>query len=189
MYELPIGQKYIAGYALYRKRLEAVMLAFEYGSTRYVFCVGNVAIKVARVKALYWILRLLKFQREGGVIQKVTTTSKRKKFAALKHLFAGVFANIEEFRFYQKYPSLPIAPTLFSLFGLVNIQVRGEIIERDELTQCPFREVAGDQYDLNHWHHFGRINGTVHLLDYGFEDANALISQSVGATQATASYT
>jgi hypothetical protein len=150
------------------------------GSTRYVVCIGPYAVKIARIKILYWILRVMKWtESTGGITQKVVSTPGHKKWAALKHLFAGVTANLEEIRFWQSHKHLPLAPTLLSLFGFVNIQRRGTVIAPHELSSCPFREHADNfdaGVDLNRVENFGWISNRIHLIDYGYDVVNRVIS-------------
>jgi hypothetical protein len=94
------------------------------------------------------------------------------------YVFAGIIANIEEKRFYSKHPSLALAPTLFSFFGIVNIQRRGVPIKENELSFCPFRQcvIPGLKYqDLDFAKHFARIEGRICLVDYGNVEVNKAI--------------
>ncbi|HEY4502884.1 MAG TPA: hypothetical protein VJC14_00380 [Candidatus Paceibacterota bacterium] len=152
-------------------------MQFKSGTTRYVLCVGGVVIKIARIKVLYWAKRLLHFRDEGVLLKKVNTTKAAQKFAALKHLFCGVTANLEELRTYKNYPKLPLAPTLFSLFGFVNIQVRGAPIKANEMVACPFREIAGRHIDLGYPENFARVNGRLVLVDCGHNELNVLLAE------------
>jgi len=157
-------------------------MRFEYGTTRFVFCIGDVAVKVARVKVIYWVIRL--WNRVFGTPKTesagvANTQGSVQRFARLKHLFAGVTANLQEARMCTQHPHLPVAPTLFSFFGLVNIQVRGTPIGKDDLVLCPFRELAHIEsggITLNQAENFGRVDGVIVLLDCGFEGLNVLLA-------------
>jgi len=158
------------------------MITVGCGSTRFVVCIGNIAIKVARVKFIYWTLRFLHFRKHGGVMNKMSTMNTAHHFSVLRHLFAGVTANLEEVRFYREHPHLPLAPTILSL-GLINIQVRGRSLKMADLSACPFRKLAKDHkhlrpIDLNKVENFGRLgNGQIVLLDYGNRELNLLLSE------------
>jgi hypothetical protein len=127
------------------------------------------------VKLLYWVLRILHWRKNGGVVNKFASMSTGTRINSFKHLFAGVFANLEERRFYRANPHLHLAPTMFTFFGLVNVQARGKEIGPDELHLCPFREIAHLEYDLQRYEHFGRVRGRILLLDYGMEGLNEII--------------
>jgi hypothetical protein len=142
-------------------------MMFRYGTTRYVLCVGGVAVKIPRIRIISWT----------------------NHFSMLKCLFAGISANLEEARLYRKCPHLPIAPTLFSLFGLVNIQTRAQPVIHDELVLCPFRELVKkrerlETKDLNKVEHFGRIDHIgICLLDYGNKKLNVLLDEVADSIQ------
>lgn len=154
-------------------------MAFAYGTTRFVICVGPFAIKVARVKFLYWLGRFFHWRKNGGVLVKLASTSTTKRASALRHLFAGVTANLEEWRLSRQHARcIPIAPTILTL-GFVNIQVRGLPLVEDELALCPFREIARGEppdIDLNKIENFGRIGREIYLIDYGFEELNVKLA-------------
>ncbi|OGI74423.1 hypothetical protein A3D42_01025 [Candidatus Nomurabacteria bacterium RIFCSPHIGHO2_02_FULL_41_18] len=159
---------------------------FEYGTTRFVFCVGGVAMKVARVKVIYWAKRVIEKIFVAQHATNILRGGNPQPFARLRHLFAGVTANLEEGRMYARYPELPLAPTLFSFFGLVNIQVRGTPIGKDELVLCPFRDLADIEsagIDLNKAENFGRIDGRIVLLDCGFEGLNKILARYAESRQ------
>lgn len=153
-------------------------MRFTYGTTRFVFCVGDIAIKVARIKVLHWVVRLW---RRATVTREVASTTTMnthvKSFARLQLLLVGVVANLEEARMWRKCPNLQAAPTLFSFFGLVNIQVRGTPIESEDLLLCPFRDIATEWGDLKKVQNFVRIDGVLCLADYGHEDLNQLLAR------------
>jgi hypothetical protein len=159
------------------------MVTFEYGTTRFVFCVGGVAIKIARVKILHWVIRLTKrvfVTSSKSVVVVNSQLESAQRFARLKHLFAGVTANLQEIGMCVKYPHLPVAPTLVSFFGFVNIQVRGMPIKEGELAICPFREVADIKsggITLNQPENFGWVDGRILLLDCGFEGLNVILAK------------
>jgi hypothetical protein len=163
-------------------------MLFDYGTTRFVLCIGDVVIKIPRIKVIYWINRLWLWKKNGEIVQKFSTVGSTKRLSALKHLFAGVTANLEEVRFYRKYPHLPLAPTLFSFLGLINIQTRAKLIEKEDLVLCPFRQLAKGQerlgpVDLNKPENFGRIGGAIYLLDYGNKELNILLDEVASSLQ------
>lgn len=146
-----------------------------YGSTRFVFSVGDVVIKIARIRPFRWVSRFFYWKGNGGVTQKLQTINQSRTLAILYYFFNGVLANLEEYRFYNRYPNKQIAPTFFSFFGLVNIQAKGTPIKRYDLPNCPFREFAGTEIDLSNVQHFGWIEGRICLLDYGNGQVNNLL--------------
>ena len=152
-------------------------MTFDYGTTRFVFCVGGVAIKIARIHPVRWMFRFFYWKKRGGVTKKLSTIATSRVKAILMVIAGGIIGNIEEYWFSHQHPELPIARTIFSFFGLVNIQVRGKPIKEEELPLCPFREYAHLEYDLRRIEHFGWINGRGCLLDYGTHHVNVLLAE------------
>lgn len=154
-------------------------MTFEYGTTRFVFCVRQLAFKFARVRIIDAIHRIKKSPKTLGV---------QRILMILQFLSRGITANIEEFEFYQRHPQLRVAPTLFSLFGLVNIQVRGSLIDEEDLCICPFREMSSAHVDLKKPENFVRIKGTAYLADYGNKDLNIILAQYAESLQMVYEY-
>jgi len=154
-------------------------MTFSHGSTRSVFCVGDVAVKFARIRPIRLFFRFFHWQKNGGVANKLSTISRSRVDAILLVISGGIIGNIEEYWFCREHPDLPLAKTIFSFFGLFNIQVRGRQVKEEELHLCPFREYAHREYDLRRTEHFGWIGDRSCLLDYGTHRINALVSGGV----------
>ncbi|MDP2704797.1 MAG: hypothetical protein U1D31_00345 [Patescibacteria group bacterium] len=146
-------------------------MRFAYGWSRWVFLVGNVAIKIPRLRPLHWISRFFFWKSQGKFTERFETHFKCNPVVGVwRYLCNGIIANIVEHRIYQKHPDLPIAPTLFSFLGLVNIQVRGKPLAESSLPNCPFRTIAKlhPQFvDLADIRNFAEINGKIVLVDCG----------------------
>ena len=152
-------------------------MTFAYGTTRFVFCVGPLAIKFPRLKILHFAKRCIHFRKHGGVIRKITQLTETQRASVVRDLFAGVVANWHEVRLYRRYPYLPLAPTYFSFLGLVNIQARGVPLEPCDLKLCPLREISNSQTDFDDIRNFARVNGTPCLIDYGNGRINAILAE------------
>lgn len=151
-------------------------MKFGKGMSRYVVCVGPWAIKFARVRILHWIVRILRKVLVADLaFYREQVTRPEKSVARIQHLFSGVVANLEEYRFNRRHPELPLAKTLLTLFGLVNIQRRGVPVTEAELVDCPFREIAHLEDDLSKTEHYGRVDDQIVLLDYGEVRVNSVI--------------
>lgn len=159
-------------------------MKFGAGTSRIVVCVGPWAIKFARIRAIHWMIRIPKkilVSRCDISVEKIVDPTYTK--SRLQHLFTGVVANLEEYWYWKQNPGLPLADTIFSFFGLINIQLRGKPIAEAELSVCPFREIAHTDFDLQRAVHFGRVKGRIVLLDYGSKELNAAISNIAGSTE------
>ncbi|GEM_PF-3377695 len=142
-------------------------MTFSYGTTRFVILTENFAIKFARFRLFRLAYRGLYLSLRGKAVKRSRELFGNPWLGILKYLLQGVTANVDEYRFYREFPNLAIAPTLFTLFGLVNIQMRGEAVREAEIDECPFQEFADKPgMDLNA-DEYCRINGTIYLADYG----------------------
>lgn len=143
---------------------------YGYGTTRFVLLIGTVAVKFSRIPLLLLIRRGLFWLKQGKFIERPRELYGSLSVGIAKYLLAGIMANSDEYRFYQEFPNLPLAPTLGSFLGLVNIQVRGGVVDASELADCPFRDIAEAHPKLDFFkapRQFCRINGQIVLADYG----------------------
>lgn len=152
---------------------------FDYGTTRFVFCVGCLAFKFARVRLIDAFQRAQKSSKPFD-LQRILTI--------LQFLGRGLEANIEEYRFYHKYSELQLAPTYFSLFGFVNIQARGSDICEGDLPICPFRKLAERNIDLQKSENFVCVKGVPRLADYGNKNLNLLLAEHAESFQVVYEY-
>lgn len=149
-------------------------MRFAYGATRWVILTPRYAIKFARVRPLRPILQLVRHFVKGEVKQRLQQFDANPIKGGMKYLAAGIRANLTERRIYRDHQSDILAPTLWTFFGLVNLQVRGEQVSTQEhqahyLTNA-FKEAPIDNNDLVHPRQFCKINGSVVLADYGRDD-------------------
>ncbi|MDO8482951.1 MAG: hypothetical protein Q7S86_04000 [bacterium] len=142
--------------------------AYAYGATRLVLLVGGLAIKFARLPWFRLICRGFFWLSKGKALQRPRELYGSLHIGILKYVLSGIMANVDEYYFSREFPDLPLAPTLFTFFGLVNIQRRGEAIDASELKECPFQDLATQlEFDLNRPEQFCRIKGKIVLADYG----------------------
>jgi hypothetical protein len=148
-------------------------LRIKRGSTRWVILIGSKAIKIARLNPTRLIRRLFECWRSRELTRKALRYGSNPVHGGLRYLLAGITANLQEARVWKEHPFYPLAPTTHSWLGLVNIQVRGQEITKDELhVEHPFvhrlRDAApDDRADLMLADNFCRVNGRVRLVDYG----------------------
>jgi hypothetical protein len=165
-------------------------MPFKYGMSRLVFCVGPLAIKVARVKIFFYLGRLLYWRKHGGAFNRLRATHPDQSVSTriASGLLIGVIANIEEWQMDRRYGHLiEVGPVYFSIFGLVNISPRATPLIREELALAPFRDLArthSPDSDLNKIENFGRINGEIRLLDCGNPALNRILAEYADTRQA-----
>ena len=92
------------------------------------------------------------------------------------NLFRGIMANWNEYCFYRKTKNLFVMPTYFSLFGLINIQKRGQEISfwnRSDIWEYICRNSISPNQVFCNSHSFRRkenfcLDGDkIKMLDYG----------------------
>jgi len=133
------------------------------GKTRIVFLIGKYAVKVARVQPIECVVHLFRlFQKEGldGDFRRTW----------LRCFVWGFWANRAELLLYKKHGDALLAPTLFSLFGLINIQLRGEPVNSKEISQHQLQNLLKDTSLAKEFlrsEQFGSVGGRVCLIDYG----------------------
>jgi len=158
------------------------------GKTRIVILTNLYAIKIARFSPARPFIRLAELVlRGGGVRENVVRHSPNKDFfkGAINYLFYGVVANLREYRMYKTYAHTGfLAPTVFTFFGLVNIQIRGEAVKDKDLHLFPLAPILGADIagaETMRSDQFCLIDSCLHLADYGnqtIEDFFARWSQN-----------
>lgn len=151
-------------------------MQFAYGATRWVILTERYAIKIARFRPVRPFVRLLQLLREGGVIQTLEKHDANLCKAVLKYVGAGPRANRTEYRLYKKYGAYnDLAPTLFTVFWIINVQLRGEPSKEEDVRRHPLWQILGNTpfveaaADLRQPKQFCIIGSKVCLADYGME--------------------
>ncbi len=141
---------------------------FEYGTCRYVILIGSSAVKIARIKILRYILRMLLYPFLGHK----WTLSMREAF--VQYMCNGVICNRNEHRYFIATNDCRVMPVRkIWLGGFVIIQERGQAVSYDELHQeCeifkmnlarinPDNDLSGESQYARH------PNRKIYLIDYG----------------------
>lgn len=149
----------------------SMQLGFTYGTTRWVLLIGPYAIKVARFRPLRPFIKLFTALQKQEVRQSLHKHDKSMIRAALKYLFAGIYANRIEHHLYRKYKSDHLIPTLFTICWIVNVQVRGDPITDVDVGTPLFKKMrVGPNDDLMDPRQWCSLKGTMKLVDYGRSD-------------------
>lgn len=146
-----------------------------YGTTRVVLSVSpRTVIKVVRLRPARLLMRLIKHAFHRQVGERLQQFDEGNVWQAmLKYVFAGFYANRQEWQLSQQYPEAPIARvSRMLLWGVILVQPRGEAI------------VAVDRLVVNHplWSdmveemgsvkgaltQFARFGGRILLVDLGW---------------------
>lgn len=152
-------------------------MQFTCGGTRWVILTDKYAFKIARFRPFGQFVRFLDAMRKRELAKSLSKHDANVIWAALKYLLAGMVANRNEHRLYRSHPCDLLAPTLTTIFWLVNIQVRGQPVTETDISQTYLFAVlqdtpsAGVLQDTQ----FCRINGHVCLADYGGEGIEPVI--------------
>jgi hypothetical protein len=159
-------------------------ISFSWGATRFVLLIGGVVIKIARLPNPFRsLLRLIEHQKNGEVRERLLVFGCNPLTGAVTYLFYGVVANRLEAALWQESHNEHLVPTRFSLFGIMNLQDRGESITQEELDAShPFRTLlrsipTDTDHDLEKAENFCRYKGHICLADYGSKAALVLFSR------------
>jgi len=151
-------------------------MRFAYGATRWVILTNRYAIKIARLRPIRPFIRLSQLLKTGRVIETLEKHDANLMKAVLKYLGAGLRANRTEYRLYKKYGvHNDLAPTLFSICWIINVQLRGEPCGENEVRQHSLWQILGGASfveaaaDLRQPKQFCMIRTQVCLADYGLE--------------------
>jgi hypothetical protein len=156
------------------------------GSTRFVLIVGDVAIKFPKVfkpshilKHIYKVLT-----KKENLKEKLDNYHTNFFLALLRYFISPILINWEEYKDYRRYSDLGfLAPTYFSLWGLVNIQMRGDPITEVNRKEWERRIIPlqkallmphYDSFQADNWCF---INGKPHLIDYSNNFSKKILSQ------------
>ncbi len=150
------------------------------GSSRIVVRMGDVVIKIAKIRLIspfLVLIRLCKKDELSKAQRRVGTGVCDWMRRLFHHVFIeGVSGNLEEYRFYKRNLKEPLAATLYSI-GIVNIQVYCTPIKQQEIRFCPYKHISNQHVDLSKTEHYGWVNGRVCFLDYGNKEVNLIIER------------
>ena len=155
----------------------------RFGATRFVVLVGKVALKFPRVRPLHSLLRLFCHMRNKEVSKKLQSHGQTPIVGGLRYVFGGIVANWNEHRVWKNFAYDILAPTWFSLFGLVNVQRRGTEVDQQELDlRNPFlpyldRIDSDLERDITNSRNFCRLNRRIIIHDYGSDKCLHFLSR------------
>lgn len=154
--------------------LEEVDVRFALGCTRFVILTRRFAIKIARPRLIRPLLQLWRHTVSGEVRTKLQRFDHNPMLGGLKYVTAGIQANLAEWKIYTDHASDILAPTLWTFYGIVNVQVRGEAVAQHEIESHylygALHALPIENNDVLHAKQFCRIKGKVVLADYGRSD-------------------
>lgn len=154
-----------------RNDLEAIK---KYGFRKFLIRRKDLKLRRLNNKEKFEKHRL---EKEEAIKMKVLPTKKYEIDLRVETcLFAGIMANLHEWKFYRKTKNPFTMPTYFSFFGLFNIQKRGETVnfcERDELRSYVCQNIEEedqlfcDEHTLSSVDNYCLDNEHLKLVDYG----------------------
>ena len=136
------------------------------GTTRFVLLIGSFTFKFAKIHPINAI-------KEIKVWWKLKLPFSILKTSA-KGWSAGVIANMNETNLWKKTNHPLLIPTIFSFWGLLNIQVRGVNIEdnnpwfiKNHLVKSAHTDNFGDNHTLFNNKNWLIYKNSIKLADYG----------------------
>lgn len=132
------------------------------GTTRVVLLLGNHAIKIAKIRFLFFLrpIKDLLFNKERRkhLVAKYACSPRK---LARNSIAPGFFANRNEYRYSRLGKDSRVMPVKKQfLWGFVIVQERGIPILPEEFPAvCPLQGLEDGNHDLNHAHQFCRRPG------------------------------
>ncbi len=152
------------------------------GSTRIVILTEDHAIKVAKIRILRFLLRLI-----AMIFSSYQRKRFRKKYgekfgdAVRSDILYGLLANQNECGYYRTTFDPRVAPITLSLFGgLIVVQRRGATVTRQDIEGLDY--IALHRQELDTPNQFKRFGDKILLCDYGHRRTVAVLMQSRGET-------
>ncbi len=156
-------------------------MKFFMGQDRVVLLFESVvAVKFARIR--FWrifkifcgfINKRSRFERLQIFISSLSPDRIEYWGSVSGMLFRGIKENWQEFRFWRRYRQKFLAPTYFSLFGLVNFQKASRPSPENgdkvwpKLRKWNEKMAFKDAHTLGKSRNFCRIDGRIKIVDYG----------------------
>ena len=159
-------------------------MTIKIGTTRIVLLVGNRAVKIATIRPLRLLFRLITLP--------FSSRRNRDRFSekygdcllqALWNYFsAGLHANRAEYKYYQDNPNdTRVMPTIeCRLHGLIIIQPRGmSVTEKDLREGNPFASLLYRCVEMNQpWQFCRHLDRRIVLVDYGRDETIKVLRSS-----------
>ncbi len=166
----------------------------KFGSNRIVFALPKIGVVIKVPNPRLVGLVRIGYDFQDGTRRNIYFTPKYifhnspLLFNRAKSNFrAGRKANSEEFKFFRKNKFVILRPSYFSLFGFLNIQKFGHVLDKKEFALF-VSKMQMQMYELNETfhneiHHFSNPgnyvleNGAVQLVDYHTKSVCDLIEE------------
>ncbi len=158
-------------------------MQIKIGITRIVFFTNKQAIKIARIRLIYYFFRgfrrLISRNKRAEYIENHGGVSSSE---ILSFFTKGIRANNREYSYWESSKDykrvVPVLKRIFS--GLIIIQPRGEAVTKEELLagyplENKFRVMESNIDEPNQ---FCKIDGAIKLADYGDEVTYNLLMQN-----------
>jgi hypothetical protein len=144
------------------------------GKTRIVFVFPGlgVVVKLPIIQPKKAIDKFIMYQKRFGwkLTRQYLSWPAETPFGFKWLMFLGILCNWREFIYYVRTHNPFLQPTYFSLFGLLNIQLYGEVsnidfgYQLDDLTDWQIRD---DPHHFSNSGNFCFYKGKARMLDYG----------------------
>ena len=150
-------------------------MRLAYGATRWVILTRHLVVKFARFHFFNLAKRFIWRAVRGEVRQRLLLHGSSPSAGAIQILLAGCRANWQEYTLWRDTHDARFVPTLFSLFGLVNVQHQAKALTAEEFRdRNPFGRLIfvlpeRATVDLKKLEHYGWYGGRIRLVDYGHD--------------------
>jgi hypothetical protein len=153
----------------------------------FVFPRLGFVVKVARIRLWSGLKSLRGFYKFGYFWKGLLLCSEDAFGSPRRFWFKGIRDNWMERSFYKSSPCREfLQPTVFSLLGLVNIQIWGRILSQEEFDSARLLprfydltegKVHEDVHHFTEGHNFCAVDGKLKMVDYGSPKTREVVSK------------
>ena len=139
------------------------------GHTRVVVVIGNKAYKIAKFRPIVVMGKLRKMALDQSEFDRLYQKHKQSKIKGFaKVLFAGLFANWAEWRYWKRTQDARCIPSLsIWLGGLVLVQRSAEPVDEARVLASEFHSLWYSDKEFSKACQFGKDNrGNILIVDY-----------------------
>ena len=159
-------------------------MRIKLGTNRFVILTMTKAIRIARIRPVRFILRMITFPFTSKSNHEQYYRKYGTSFLAsiIRYIFFGIYANRFEYKYSNDYPTddrIVHTEKLYA-WGMIAIQTRGEEVSPETFKELnPFKKYITNRFQEVHGYwNFCMINGKLLLVDYGNFETCSFLKES-----------
>ena len=153
------------------------------GTYRRAVVFRSLTIKFPRTRLLKALKNLWDYRKRPKWLLKFLTRGSDYQWSVQWAILRGVFDNWREHQFYKSQGFPILAPSLFSLFGIVNVQRTAQEIQMEDVDLwVQFHQITGgavwkNSHVFAEKRNFGILDGKLVIVDYGSRRTQEILKE------------